>query len=175
MIWKGDEVLERFQSQERTQEGWQLYSQVVWSVKWKRPIKVVMVITERKNKQQGIFLLGCSDTDLSTETILAYYRLRFAIEFLFRDAKQHLGLTHCQSIREKRLAFHFQAVMLTLNLCLVENFLKGKKGFSLQDIKTDCFNEQWLQTIIKNLDLNPETVKMHPNYPALLRMGRLAA
>ncbi len=134
-----------------------------------------MVTTQTKKGRKGYFLLGCSDLELCADTILAYYRLRFAIEFLFRDAKQHLGLNHCQSTKEKRLAFHFQAVMMTLNLCLLENCLQGKTVFSLQDIKIDYFNAHWLQTIISNLDLNAELIEMHPNYPKLLRMGKLAA
>ncbi len=134
-----------------------------------------MVTTQTKKGRKGFFLLGCSDLTLPADTILAYYRLRFAIEFLFRDAKQHLGLTHCQSTKEKCLAFHFQAVMMTLNLCLLENRLQGKATFSLQDIKTDYFNAHWLQTIITNLDLNAESIEMHPNYPKLLRMGKMAA
>ena len=75
-----------------------------------------MITTQNKKGQRSHFLLGCSDLECPATTILSYYRLRFAIEFLFRDAKQHLGLTHCQSTQEKRLAFHFQAVMMTLNL-----------------------------------------------------------
>ncbi len=173
--WKGDQVVNRFNQHGTTQEGWHLYSKVVWSVQWKRKIKIVMVTTQTKQGQKGYFLLGCSDLELSADTIVAYYRLRFAIEFLFRNAKQHLGLNHCQSTKEKRLAFHFQAVMMTLNLCLLENRLKDKTIFSLQDIKTDYFNVHWLQTIVSNLDLNAELIEMHPNYPKLLRMGKMAA
>lgn len=175
IYWKTEEVLSRFEWQGITPEGWQVYSKVVWSVQWKRQLKVVMITTQNKKGQRSHFLLGCSDLELSATTILSYYRLRFAIEFLFRDAKQHLGLTHCQSTKEKRLSFHFQAVMMTLNLALIENHLQGRKGFSLQDIKTDYFNDHWLETIITNLDLNAESIKMHPNYPKLLRLGKLAA
>ena len=64
--------------------------------------------------------------------------------------------------------------MMTLNLYLLENHWLGKTAFSLQDIKTDYFNAQWLQAIISNLDLNAESIKMHPNYPKLLRMGKMA-
>lgn len=174
--WKKRETFARFEQESNTDEGWHVYSKIVWSVRWKRELKVVMVSSKDERKgRTGTFLLACSDLELSTEKILAYYRLRFAIEFLFSDAKQHLGLNHCQSIKEKRLDFHFQAVMMTLNLCLLENHLQGKKVFSLQDIKTDYFNANWLQTIISNLDLNAELIEMHPNYPKLLRMGRLAA
>lgn len=42
---------------------------------------------------------------------------------------------------------------MSLNLCLLENHLQGKTTFTLQNIKTDYFNLQWMQTIIANLGL----------------------
>jgi len=54
---------------------------------------------------------------------------------------------------------------MTLNLCLLENSLLGKTSFSLQDIKTDYFNAQWMKTIISNVDLDAKVIEMHPNYP----------
>jgi hypothetical protein len=48
--------------------------------------------------------------------IYHYYSLRFAIEFLFGDAKSHLGLQHCQAREEDKLCFHFNFVFLVLNL-----------------------------------------------------------
>lgn len=92
--WKGDEVVSRFDEQGTTQQGWHVYFKVVWSVEWKRNIKVVMITTQTKKGRKGHFLIGCSDLELSDDTILAYYRLRFAIEFLFRDAKQLAGQNH---------------------------------------------------------------------------------
>ncbi len=88
--------------------------------------------------------------------------------------KEVLGLI---KLTLRKIAVHpFQAIMMTLNLYLylLENHWLGKTAFSLQDIKTDYFNAQWLQAIISNLDLNAESIKMHPNYPKLLRMGKMA-
>lgn len=146
----------------------QLFSRLLWSPRWKRMLKVVLL----RDKQRTC-LLACSDLELPAQAILKYYRLRFQIEFSFRDAKQHLGLTHCQSRDLKAMHFHFNAVMMTLNLALMENRLQQKQGFSLQDIKTRYFNLNWMERIIHHLDLDPEYVKNHPNFDKLLTTGAL--
>jgi len=40
---------------------------------------------------------------LDAMTLIKYYKARFQIEFLFRDAKQYTGLTHCQSWRKEAI------------------------------------------------------------------------
>ena len=151
-----------------------IYSKVVWSLQWKRKIKVVYLQKEIGGKI-GYCLLGSTDLDLSAQQILKYYQLRFQIEYLFRDAKQHLGLADCQSTKQECLGFHFNAVMMTLNLAKQESYAKADKVFSLQDIKTRSFNEKCLENIINNLDLDLNTIKLHPNYHKIIRKGLIAS
>jgi len=42
-------------------------------------------------------LLFCTDIDCAALDILRYYKARFQIEFVFRDAKQYTGLCDCQA------------------------------------------------------------------------------
>ncbi len=48
--------------------------------------------------------------------IVRYYRSRFQIEFLYRDAKQHTGLNDCQARSKNKLDFHFNAALTAVNL-----------------------------------------------------------
>lgn len=48
---------------------------------------------KKENGKQRMAILACSDLTLSAQNIAQYYCLRFQIEFIFRDLKQHLGLT----------------------------------------------------------------------------------
>ena len=170
--WK--DMTDKFVFEGITKDNDKMYSQVVWSVKWKRAIKVVYLQKEIGGKI-GYCLLGSTDVDLSADKILKYHQLCFQIEYLFRDAKQHLGLEDCQSTRQECLDFHFNAAMLTLNLAKQESCDKGKKVFSLQDIKTLSFNEKWLENIITNLDLDLNAIKLHPNYQKIIKKGLIAA
>jgi hypothetical protein len=45
-----------------------------------------------------------------------FYKARFQIEFIFRDAKQFTGLLDCQSCDADKLDFHFNASLTALNL-----------------------------------------------------------
>jgi len=55
-------------------------------------------------------------TDLTQEgmQIVRYYRSRFQIEFLYRDAKQHTGLNDCQARSKKNLIFTLTLHLLRL-------------------------------------------------------------
>jgi hypothetical protein len=48
--------------------------------------------------------------------IYRFYKVRFQIEFLFRDAEQFTGLLDCHARCEQSLYFHFNASMTALNL-----------------------------------------------------------
>ena len=56
--------------------GCKLYSKVVYSVKWKRDLKIVVVVKVENGKQR-IGILACSDLTLSAQNIAQYYCLRF--------------------------------------------------------------------------------------------------
>lgn len=53
---------------------------------------VILVKTNLKTNTRSHIILFSSDLNLSSEKIIDYYRLRFQIEFNFRDAKQFWGL-----------------------------------------------------------------------------------
>ncbi len=101
------------------------------------------------------------------------YSKRFQIEFMFRDTKQYLGLTECQSRKKESLAFHFNVSFLTYNLCRGEHLLTGKKVFSLQTIKKDCFNAFFVEKILQDLGFCPELIKNAPAYQKLRQWGKI--
>ncbi len=159
--------------------GCKLYSKVVYSVQWKRNLKIVLVL-KIENGKQRLAILACADLSLPAQNIAQYYCLRFQIEFIFRDMngatiRQHLGLTESQTRKEKRIDFHFNSIAMAYNLAKIENKLTGSKTFSLYDIKADYINQNYLETIITNLDMDLNAIKMHPNYEKLLKMGKINA
>ena len=54
---------------------------------------MIIVKTHRVTKRRGHVVLFSSDLALEALTLIDYYSLRFQIEFEFRDAKQHFGLS----------------------------------------------------------------------------------
>ena len=101
-------------------DGVQIYTTVVNSARFKQDLRIVYLVKQTGNKVQTALLFS-TDLTLDAKTIVRYYKARFQIEFLFRDAKQFLGLNHCQARCSKSLHFHFNASMAALNLLKLED------------------------------------------------------
>ena len=105
--------------------------------------------------------------------------MRFQIEFLFRDAKQFIGLEHCQSRQEQAWDFHFNISLTTLNIAKAIHWLSVPKEqrtpFSMADIKTQYINELGLDKIICIYGKDPIIEKNNPEINKLYLLGRIAA
>ncbi len=75
---------------------------------------VIWIIPTGKHK-----LFFSTDTSLTGEEVLDFYRTRFQIEFCFRDAKQYCGLTHSQARDANKLDCAFNAAFASLNVAKV--------------------------------------------------------
>ena len=107
-------TLERFTVVSTSEEdGVTVYHHVCWHRSLKRKLTVVVRRHHASGRQQLFF---STDTSLSATDLLTFYRMRFHIEFLFRDAKQHTGLTTCQARNSHALTFHFNLALAAVNL-----------------------------------------------------------
>ena len=67
-------------------------------------MKENVTIIQRKrvlDGKTGQVILFSDDLDLSWENMILYYRLRFQIEFTFRDVKQFWGIEDFMKIKKK--------------------------------------------------------------------------
>ena len=69
----------------------------VWHVSLKREIRVVYLVDRRAPSRVRTCLLFSTDVEQDPKQIVQFYKLRFGIEFIFRDAKQFTGLSDCQA------------------------------------------------------------------------------
>ena len=93
-----------------------IYSAVVFSKAFKRNIKLAVAVFFKDGKEVARKLYFSTDLKLDGEKNVRYYRSRFQIEFLYRDAKQFTGLATCQARSENKLDFHFNAALTAVNL-----------------------------------------------------------
>jgi len=155
-----------------------IYSAVVYSKAFKRDIKLAVAVFIKDEKEVARKLYFSTDLNQGGEKIVRYYRSRFQIEFLYRDAKQFTGLTNCQARSENKLDFHFNAALTAVNLAKQE-WLSNKteifKPFSMADYKTMYNNTLMLDRFMCVFAINPNTPKNQKIVKELLDYGKIAA
>ena len=150
-------------------EHLKIYSQILNSPHFKRNFRVVLLINTKTNKY---VLLACTDLNLCARTIVKYYQLRFKIEFLFRDAKQFTGLTHCQARDEQSLDFHFNMSLAAINLMQLHMILDSTTT-SMNSFVRKAYNSKLLDWLFSQLSseakfyLNPRQLKTVLNFGCL--------
>ena len=96
----------------------------------------------------------CStDLTLSVTQVLELYELRFQIEFLFRDAKQHTGLGHAQTLDSHGQEF-VHASLCAVNLLRLEaRSIVLERGLAPRNMVTSVRSlkvRKYNQLVIKN-------------------------
>jgi hypothetical protein len=157
-----------------------VYSGIVWSVGLKREIKIAYVEYWKDGSYTDQYaVLFSTDLNLEGRLIYQYYKSRFQIEFLYRDAKQHCGLNDCQGRSENKLHFHFNASLTTVSLAKAIYYLPIKKeqrgSFSMNEIKTLNANKIAADRIFSNLDLDLSCRKIRAIYRDALFFGSKVA
>ncbi len=154
-----------------------LYTAIVNSVSLKRDIRLVCVC-KRQGAKLFTALLFSADTTLAAEDIYRYYTARFQIEFLFRDARQFMGLIDFQTRSKERIAFHVNASMTALDFLKPEDRLTDQEEtghvISISSWKTRKFNEHQLERIISTSGPDLSCIKSHPHYEELVNYGAIA-
>jgi hypothetical protein len=132
-----------------------LYSGVFYHASLEREVKVVAIRYLHDGKV-GTALLFSTDLSLDAFKIFCYYKARFQIEFIFRDAKQYTGLGDCQSRNKESIYFHFNASFAALNLVKIQDQLdrtghEKNKPFSMASHKVRYHNESLIDRFFSKL------------------------
>ena len=156
-----------------------IYEGIVYSISLKRKIKLAYVEWWKDGKYTGTYaVLFSTDLDLRGEKIYLYYKSRFQIEFLYRDAKQFTGLTHCQARGENKMHFHYNASLTAVSIAKSVYFLKDRKRktktFSMADVKTLNLNKIITNRIFANLEIDQSCLKFRKVYRDALWLGKIA-
>jgi DDE superfamily endonuclease len=163
--------LSRFERLDTEDEHIVLYHQVVNHVQMKRHLQVVVVVETQHNRYAVLF---STDVDLDALTLYRYYKARFQIEFLFRDAKQFTGLTDCQARSQAKLDFHFNASLSAVSLAkLAARQQRGNvdQTFSMASLKRRAFNQHLIDRICEHLANGHSLEKSSSDYETLCNYG----
>ena len=163
--------LSRFERLNTEDDHIVLYHQVLNHVQLKRNLQVVVVVHTQRNRYAVLF---STDIDLEPLRLYRYYKARFQIEFIFRDAKQFTGLSDCQARSKAKLDFHFNASLSAVNIAKLE--ARQQRGdtdepMSMASLKRRAFNQHLLDRIVEHLANGQSLEKSSLDYEALCSYG----
>ncbi|HAO19577.1 MAG TPA: transposase, partial [Desulfobacteraceae bacterium] len=155
-----------------------LHTAVVNSPSLKRNIRIVYPV-RRQSGKVATALLFSADIHLRAADIHRFYKARFQIEFLFRDAKQSAGLPDCQARCEISPDFRFNACMTALNLMKWESRRIAQSDFnpgcSVASVKIRNFNGYLLERFCSISGIDFSSIKSSDAYHQIINLGAIAA
>lgn len=152
------------------------YQGVYWHKAFGRQLNVVVVVkTKLADGKRSHVVLFSSDLTLGAAQVVEYYRLRFQLEFNFREAKQHWGLEDFQVTDEVAVA---NAASLSLFMVLVSTVLLGTEEAAagerrIHDLQARYRGWRYVRETIKSLCLEAEDIKIGRLGAAVSRLGRI--
>jgi hypothetical protein len=156
----------------KEEESIEIYSKIVISKSWDSLIHLVVCYDKTKDSKKLFF---STDLNLKEEKIIKYYRARFQVEFLIRDAKQHAGFQDAQMRENEGLEFHWNMSMLVLNIYKTETDQFGKTYFSAESCKKKCYNKMILIRFSRHLGLDLDCPKIRSYIDSNIEYGLRAA
>lgn len=115
-------------------------------------------------------VLCSTDIEQHADEVARYYRLRYQIEFVIRDAKQHTGLTHCQARSQEKIDFHLNMSIAAVGLL---RLLAVRAGLSPRSYRREAYNRMLIERLFSQLGLSAELDVTHPRVRPVIRIGRM--
>lgn len=133
-------------------------------------LNVVIIIKEnRKTNKKARIILFSTHLDLEWDKLVDYYRLRFQIEFNFRDAKQHWGLEDFMVIKEHTV---LNAASLSLFMVNVSQaLLSTSKEKSILDLKARYHGLRYVHEVFKILPENTKPINIKQLFERITVLG----
>ena len=139
-------------------------------------LNIVLVCkTKIDSGKRAHVILFCSDLELSYKSIVRIYRLRFQIEFNFRDAKQFWGLEDFMNVKQTPVynAANLAIFMTNLSALLIRQRRKQIPGFGVHDLKAEFRGRFYAQEVLKLLSESPDPVLIDRLFDRLSSIGAI--
>lgn len=140
--------------------------------KFADPINVVVILkfNEKTGKAARIILFA-TDLDLAADKLVTYYRLRFQIEFTFRDAKQHWGLEDFMVIKQQAVSNAANLSLFMVNLS--QAMMRQNGESSILDLKARYHGLRYAQEAFKILPEKANVIKFEDWIKRIPILGRI--
>lgn len=140
----------------------------------KIPDSINIVIIHKENLSSGKcahIILFCTDLTLAWDKLVDYYRLRFQIEFNFRDAKQHWGLEDFMVIKQEKVINAANLSLFMVNLS--QAMLTRSQDVSILDLKARYCSLRYAKEAFKILAESEQVIKIDQALSMVPILGRI--
>jgi len=134
---------------------------------------VIIVKSNLKTLKIAHVVLFSSDLEPARDKLVKYYRLRFQIEFNFRDAEQYRGLDDFMNIKEQQV---YNAADLAFFMVNVSHILRRRlefSGMSVIDLKAWFRAGKYVRETLKLLPQIPEGISVQSIANQVAVLGRV--
>jgi putative transposase len=136
---------------------------------------VIMVKTKLQTGTSARVILFSSDLQLPWAQLMDYYRLRFQIEFNFRDAKQFWGLEDFMNVKETPVAnaINLSLLMVNVSHVFLRDLRQEDATGNVLDLKAYYRGHKYVAETLKLLPQKPDPIVMGTIFDKISRLGRV--
>ena len=153
-----------------------IYQMTLWHKLFPDLLNVVLIVkTNLKSGARAHVVLFSSDVALAYAILIDYYRLRFQIEFNFRDAKQFWGLEDFMNVNQLPLynAANLSMFMVNVSKGLLPHFRPSCLTFSVNDLKAHFRGYKYVTETLKLLPHRPEPIFIEQIFANIAQIGTI--
>jgi putative transposase len=155
-----------------------IYQAKLWNKEFPIPLNVVILHkTIFKTQAVAHVVLFSTDLELPFDKLIECYKLRFQIEFNFRDAKQYWGLEDFMNVEQTPVtnAANLSLLMVNLSHLLLDRYRSDDPAFSVLDLKAHYRGYRYVVETIKMLPQKPEGNLLAAIFLHVACLGRIHA
>ncbi len=134
---------------------------------------VIIVKTNLETPKRAHVVLFSDDLELPFDQLIDYYRLRFQIEFNFRDAKQYWGMEDFMNVTETAVtnAANQSLFMVNVSHLLLREFRQTSTHFGILDLKAHFRGRKYIAETLKLLPEIPDPILMEYIFDQVTQIG----
>ena len=151
-----------------------IYQMTMLHKDFAEPLNIVIIHkTNLKTQALSHVVLFSDDLDLAYDPLIDYYRLRFQIEFNFREAKQYFGLEDFMNVSEIAVtnAANLSLFMVNVAYVLLRPFRLLNPRFGLLDLKAHFRGRKYVHETLKLLPQKPDPILLKQVFDTVSRLG----
>lgn len=152
------------------------YQATMLHKKFAQPLNVVIIVkTNLKTGARAHVVLFSSDLHLTYNKLVDYYRLRFQIEFNFRDAKQYWGLDDFMNVKEVPVTNAANLALFMVNVAqrLLADFRQHHPNAGVLDLKAFFHGRKYVTATLELLPEKPEPILLERIFEQITALGSI--